>query len=80
MKNAALPDKVAVVVGGSMPPKLSRVKAQDQAALDLAYWLSRPVSERIEALEMLRNQMMATLPDAQQRLQRVCRVVKRERR
>ena len=50
-----------------------------QAAADLAYWLSRPVAERLAAVEALRAQAeAATLPaDAEPRLQRVCRVTQR---
>jgi hypothetical protein len=46
---------------------------------DLAFWLSRSVPERFAALEFLRQQYISTLPDAQQRLQRVCTVSKRQR-
>ncbi len=50
-----------------------------QAGADLAYWLSRPVAERLAAVEALRAQAeAATLPaDAEPRLQRVCRVAQR---
>lgn len=44
-------------------------------APDLAYWLSQPVQARLAALEALREQHIATLPDAEQRFQRVCQVV-----
>jgi hypothetical protein len=52
-----------------------------QAAADLAYWLSRPMAERIAAVEVLRQQAFgAKAPgDAEQRLQRVCRVTQRQR-
>ena len=40
---------------------------------DLKYWLGRSSSERIAAVEQLREQYYGTLP----RLQRVARVVKR---
>ncbi|MDZ7652893.1 MAG: hypothetical protein U5L03_10245 [Burkholderiaceae bacterium] len=49
------------------------------APSDLAYWRSRPVEERIAALESLRRKALAARPDAEQRLQRVCRVTQRER-
>lgn len=47
---------------------------------DLQYWLAQPVEARIAALEMLRAEHIRTLPDADQRLQRVCRVTQRARR
>ena len=41
---------------------------------DVAYWLSRPVEERLAAVEALRQPVMEALPLAEQRLQRVYRV------
>ena len=41
---------------------------------DVAYWLSRPVEERLAAVEALRRPVMEALPLAEQRLQRVYRV------
>ena len=41
---------------------------------DVAYWLSRPVAERLAAVEELRRLVMEALPLAEQRLQRVYRV------
>ena len=43
---------------------------------ELAYWLSRPASERLAAVEFLRRQII----DPGARLQRVLRVVDRARR
>ena len=40
---------------------------------DLRYWLAQPVQARLAAVEVLRQQMAG--PDAERRLQRVCRVV-----
>lgn len=34
----------------------NKVKRSDEAAADLAYWLSRPMAERIAAVEVLRQQ------------------------
>jgi hypothetical protein len=60
---------------------LTLQKTKHQAAADLAYWLSRPMAERIAAVEVLRLQAFAHTPnDAEQRLQRVCRVTQRQRR
>jgi hypothetical protein len=52
---------------------------QRQAAEDLTYWRSRPAAERVAAVELLRLQHegLAEHPDAQPRLQRVCRVAQR---
>lgn len=48
--------------------------AANDDARDLTYWLSRPMAERIAAVEELRRPVMEGLPIAQQRLQRVYRV------
>ena len=53
-----------------------RGKLTEQAAGDLAYWLSRPPAERIEAVEILRRQHDGSAA----RLQRVARVLERPRR
>jgi hypothetical protein len=47
---------------------------------DRAYWLSRPIEERIAAVEFLRQQLFEARPDAEQGLQRVCRITQRQRR
>ncbi len=59
-----------------------------QPAEDLAYWLSRPVTERFAAVEWLRQQQHAgdvdpvtgEPVDLEAPIQRICRVVQRERR
>ncbi|MCY4755189.1 hypothetical protein [Pelomonas aquatica] len=55
---------------------------KSQAAEDLAYWRSRPMAERMAAVETLRQQLLAPHEsgDAEPRLQRVCRVAQRARR
>jgi hypothetical protein len=60
-----------------MQAKLTRHHLHDKgaAALDLAYWLAQPVQARIDALEALRRQHVQGTPDADLRLQRVCRLV-----
>ena len=47
---------------------------------DLRYWLSRPVEERLAALEQLRQQYIREHFDAEPGLQRVYRVTQRQRR
>jgi len=46
----------------------------DQTKMDLEYWLSLPVSERLSAVEKLRKQQYGSTA----RLQRVLRVFKQE--
>ncbi len=45
---------------------------------DLAYWLSRPVEERLAQVEALRMPVLDALPEDQHRLQRVYRVTTRK--
>ena len=47
---------------------------------DLAYWLAQPVEARFAALEMLRQQAHAHIPEAEQRLQRVYSVTQLKKR
>ena len=59
-----------------------RMPKRRQQATDLAFWLSRPMAERLAAVEALRLQRDAPAesPDAEPRLQRVCRVAQRQGR
>lgn len=41
---------------------------------DREYWRSRSPQERLDAVEILRQQYFALRPNVEQRLQRVCRV------
>jgi hypothetical protein len=54
-------------------PKTMLREANDDVR-DVSYWLSRPVAERLAAVEALRLPFMEVLPLAEQRLQRVYRV------
>ncbi|WP_420266829.1 hypothetical protein [Candidatus Magnetominusculus dajiuhuensis] len=46
------------------------------AASDCQYWRSRPMSERLEAIEMLRKQYYGDITPG---LQRVCRIINRQK-
>lgn len=43
---------------------------------DYQYWITRPVAERLEAVEALRRQYLELTKHVEPRLQRVCRVIK----
>jgi hypothetical protein len=64
----------------------ARVDKRSQQAADLAWWRSRPVAERLAAVEVLRQQFDAAHPEpergphAEPGLQRICRIVARARR
>jgi hypothetical protein len=69
-----------------MEKVVMRLPRGAQAAADLAYWLSRPVAERLAAVEALRQQAFgndannpADPAHVEPRLQRVCSVVQRRR-
>jgi hypothetical protein len=48
--------------------------AKQQGEADLNYWLTQPVQSRIDALEALRRHGVQGQPNADIRLQRVCRI------
>ena len=52
--------------------KTSLHQVEGRVSRDLQFWLSQPVAARLAAVELLRQQMWG--PDAERRLQRVCRV------
>ena len=62
---------------------VSRIPKRQQQAADLAFWLSRPMAERIAAVEALRLQA-STPPeptdDVEPQLQKVCRIAQRKGR
>jgi hypothetical protein len=45
----------------------------------VAYWKTRPVEERLNRLEALREAYIQTLPPEQRVFQKVCRVIQRQR-
>jgi hypothetical protein len=65
-----------------MQRTITKLARHEQPARDLAYWLSRPVAERIAAVELLWRDAHVPLdnPDAEPRLQRICRVLDRRGR
>ena len=44
---------------------------------EIAYWLTRPVAERIAAVEVLRQRVYGYDDDTRAGIQRVCRVIHR---
>ena len=54
-------------------------EANDDAR-DLAYWLSKPMAERIGHVELLRKQALDALPEAERCIQKVYRVTTLKRR
>ncbi len=60
----------------SIKPIVTKSKLHDQGS-DLAYWRSRPYTERLAALEEIRTEYNNwKYTDAEQRFQRVYRIVK----
>jgi len=52
--------------------KILRIVSLHEQPSDYEYWISRPVSERIDAIEILRDQYIKFKKDVQPRLQRIC--------
>jgi len=59
--------------------KILRIVSLHEQPSDYEYWISRPVSERIDAIEILRDQYIKFKKDVQPRLQRICRIVEQLR-
>ncbi|MDM8557598.1 hypothetical protein [Candidatus Parabeggiatoa sp. HSG14] len=59
--------------------KVVRIVSLHNQPSDYEYWKTRPVRERFEAIEILRNQYIEfKKDDIQPRLQRVCRIIKQQ--
>ncbi|MFZ1640028.1 MAG: hypothetical protein WAV07_01040 [Candidatus Contendobacter sp.] len=61
-----------------MIEKVVKIVPMRQPSSDYAYWRSRPVQERIDTLEMLRQQYIEFGKDADPGLQRILRVVNQQ--
>ncbi|MGV6851046.1 MAG: hypothetical protein ACWA5R_02565 [bacterium] len=57
-----------------MVRKVTGVTKQEDQPSDYQYWKTRPFSERIDAIEILRQSWMSFQKNAPQRLQRIYRV------
>jgi hypothetical protein len=56
--------------------KVIRIATLKSQPSDYDYWLSRPVTERLDAIEILRKQYLEFTNNVEPRLQSVCRVIK----
>jgi hypothetical protein len=56
--------------------KVLRIVPLHEQPSDYEYWASRPLTDRLNAIETLRQQYIEFKIDVKPRLQRVCRVVK----
>ena len=56
--------------------KVLKIVSLKKQLSDYEYWLSRPVTERLDTIEILRKQYVELTKNVEQRLQRVCRVIK----
>ncbi len=57
--------------------KVAAVKRLGEEEPQKVYWLSRPVSERIAAVEQIRREFHGWTDESEPRLQRVCRILHR---
>ena len=60
-----------------MEKGLKIVSLKDKQS-DYAFWMTKTYQERLAALELLRQQYINFKGDAQQGLQRVCRIIDRK--
>ena len=59
--------------------RVVKITTNKEQPSDYQYWLTRPVCERIDAIEMLRQAYLNNQSDVPQRLQRVYRVTQQTR-
>lgn len=56
--------------------KVVKITTLKEQTTDFAYWATKSPTERLEAVELLRQQYFSFNKNVQPRLQRVCRVIK----
>jgi hypothetical protein len=56
--------------------KVLRIVSLKNQPSDYAYWISQPITKRLDAIEILRQQYLAFNKHVEPRLQRICRIVK----
>ena len=61
---------------GQMALVVNRVALREKDS-ELQYWLSRDPSERIAAVEIIRQRIFGGTDETRQGLQRVCRIIRR---
>ncbi len=59
--------------------KVVRVTTNQGQPSDYQYWITRPIAERLDAVEMLRQSYLSFRIDVPARLQRVYRVTQQSR-
>lgn len=62
----------------SMTRKVTRITTNKERPSDYQYWITRPMHERLDAIELLRQSYLSFLSDAPPRLQRVYRVTQQK--
>lgn len=70
-------------ISTATPPRMIRrvvrVTTNLDQPSDYQYWITRPIAERLDAVEMLRQSYLSFCPDVPARLQRVYRVTQQSR-
>jgi hypothetical protein len=58
--------------------KVVKIVSLNDKQSDYSFWLTKKISERLQAIEILRLQYINFNKNVQPRLQRVCRVINQE--
>ena len=58
--------------------KVTSITTNQKQSSDYYYWTTRPIHERLDAIELLRQSYLSFRPDVPQRLQRVYRVTQQK--
>jgi hypothetical protein len=59
--------------------KIVKIKYKNDKDSNLEYWLSKTPEERLQAVEILREQYIKTLSEDERRLKRILKVIEREK-
>ena len=62
-----------------MIKKVVRITTNQDQSSDYDYWITRPIAERLNAVEMLRQSYLSLRTDAPTRLQRVYQLTQQSR-
>jgi hypothetical protein len=55
--------------------KVLKIISLKSKEIDYSYWLTKTEQDRISAIEILRQQYFSLNKNAQQRFQRICRII-----
>jgi hypothetical protein len=73
-----MPDSIQPPKNQRMIRKAVKITTNKTQTSDYQYWITRPVQERLDAIELLRQSYLSFHRDVPQRLQRIYRVTQQK--